>query len=131
LAAWGKAQQRPIATINAISEISVAKRNTYGRPTGFTIADTAGQRYAFSPELFRIACNYSSPELPPLPKGSTLKSSHVSIQIKNEDIFIRGQGHGHGVGMCQWGAQAMARKGYDHEKILAFYYPGANLERAY
>ena len=38
-----------------------------------------------------------------------------------------GKGWGHGVGMCQWGANAMSREGYDYIKILKFYYPGAEI----
>jgi SpoIID/LytB domain protein len=33
--------------------------------------------------------------------------------------------------MCQTGAQAMAKRGADAAAILAHYYPGAELERAY
>jgi stage II sporulation protein D len=46
-------------------------------------------------------------------------------------VTARGGGNGHGVGMCQTGAQAMAKRGADAAAILAHYYPGAELERAY
>ena len=36
---------------------------------------------------------------------------------------------GHGVGMSQRGAKAMAAAGKDYREILAFYYPGTNIER--
>ena len=40
-----------------------------------------------------------------------------------EDGFvITGTGNGHNVGMSQYGANAMAREGYDYEEILTFYY---------
>lgn len=35
---------------------------------------------------------------------------------------IYGQGWGHGVGLCQWGARGMAGLGYDYKQILHFYY---------
>jgi len=41
---------------------------------------------------------------------------------------IEGAGWGHGVGLCQWGAFGMARRGYSAEKILQFYYPGASIK---
>lgn len=44
--------------------------------------------------------------------------------------ILRGRGHGHGVGMCQWGAIARAREGQDFRAILKAYYPGAELTRA-
>lgn len=40
---------------------------------------------------------------------------------------FRGRGWGHGVGMCQDGAKAMALKGRPYRKILRHYYPGASL----
>lgn len=40
-----------------------------------------------------------------------------------------GSGWGHGVGLCQTGSYAMARRGHDYESILAHYYSGATLER--
>jgi len=36
-----------------------------------------------------------------------------------------GEGWGHGVGMCQFGANGMARRGAGFREILARYYPGA------
>ncbi|MBT9253821.1 MAG: hypothetical protein KM296_09110 [Brockia lithotrophica] len=38
-------------------------------------------------------------------------------------------GHGHGVGMSQWGAERLARGGKTYEAILAYYYPGTALAR--
>jgi peptidoglycan hydrolase-like amidase len=40
-----------------------------------------------------------------------------------------GSGYGHGVGMSQWGARAMAERGAAYQRILARFYPGARLER--
>ncbi len=42
-------------------------------------------------------------------------------------IQLRGQGHGHGVGLCQWGARTLARRGLSAQEILAHYYPRAQL----
>ncbi|MEN8113740.1 MAG: SpoIID/LytB domain-containing protein [Actinomycetota bacterium] len=42
-------------------------------------------------------------------------------------VRIDGEGWGHGVGMSQWGAYAMARAGADHEEILMHYYTGAEV----
>ena len=38
------------------------------------------------------------------------------------------RGYGHGVGMSQWGAKAMAEQGADYAAILAHYYPGTTLQ---
>ena len=40
-------------------------------------------------------------------------------------------GFGHGMGLCQWGAQGQALAGRNAVEILKFYYPEAHLTRAY
>lgn len=42
---------------------------------------------------------------------------------------ISGHGWGHGVGLCQIGAARMAIEGHSYRDILAFYYPGALIDR--
>lgn len=45
--------------------------------------------------------------------------------IENEvsgEYFLEGRGWGHGVGMSQWGAKAMAENGYNYTDILQHYY---------
>lgn len=37
-------------------------------------------------------------------------------------ISFRGKGHGHGLGMSQWGAQGMAAQGNSYKKIIDHYY---------
>jgi stage II sporulation protein D len=58
-----------------------------------------------------------------LPERSTLKSPFIDQLIKLEDkTIIRGRGHGHGVGMCQWGAKYLAEQGATYLEILRQYY---------
>ncbi len=47
-----------------------------------------------------------------------------------DGITITGTGWGHGVGMSQYGAKAMAEQGYTYEDILTFYYTGITLDQA-
>jgi len=42
------------------------------------------------------------------------------------DIVVQGGGWGHGIGMPQWGAKAMADDGASAEQILQYFYTGAN-----
>jgi len=46
-------------------------------------------------------------------------------------VTLRGAGWGHGVGMCQYGAAAMATAGKTHEDILSHYYPGSSVVALY
>ena len=45
-------------------------------------------------------------------------------------FVINGRGWGHGLGMGQWGALGMARKGFSYDAILAHYYKGTELGQA-
>jgi SpoIID/LytB domain protein len=46
-------------------------------------------------------------------------------------LFTEGHGYGHGVGMCQWCAEAEASQGWNDESIVLAAFPGAKLVRAY
>jgi SpoIID/LytB domain protein len=45
-------------------------------------------------------------------------------------LHLDGRGHGHGVGLSQWGARSMAAAGHDAATILGHYYPGTELGTA-
>lgn len=51
--------------------------------------------------------------------------------VKEGEFTFNGNGWGHGVGMSQWGAKAMADIGFEFGDILTFYYTGTNLEKLY
>ncbi len=66
------------------------------------------------------------------PRAKRLYSMNCRVRdVGGSIVFDRGRGFGHGVGLCQWGAQAKAQKGWPVEKILSAYYPGAKLFKAY
>ena len=52
-----------------------------------------------------------------------------SIEKSGSEFVFYGRGWGHGVGLCQWGAMAMADNGYKAEQILTHYYPGTNVRK--
>ncbi len=51
-----------------------------------------------------------------------LKSTFFSVFTDGNYIVLKGRGYGHGVGLCQEGAMAMAAKGFNYSQILKFYY---------
>jgi stage II sporulation protein D len=61
-----------------------------------------------------------------LPSG-TLPSPRFSLEYAGEEYVVCGRGHGHGAGLCQWGARGMARQGFNGLQILAHYYPGSRV----
>jgi stage II sporulation protein D len=56
-----------------------------------------------------------------------LRSGVFELRKEGDRIFFTGHGWGHGVGMCQWGAYALARRGATAEEIIAYYYPSAQI----
>ena len=58
----------------------------------------------------------------------SLRSANFSISQENtETLKITVLGNGHGAGMSQWGANAMARNGALYGEILKYYYTGVEL----
>lgn len=51
------------------------------------------------------------------------------LRLEGDEWIVRGQGWGHGVGMCQIGAMTLGQQGWSYRRILAHYYPGAALRR--
>lgn len=67
------------------------------------------------------------------PGGEPLHSTYFSVAAEHggngliSSVTLRGQGYGHGVGMCQWGAIGRARAGQSFRTILSTYYPGTTV----
>ena len=132
IAAWGKANGHHVAGLGSIRAINVSSTNAAGRPTGFAITDAHGRTWPMGPEQFRFACNFSGNSLAAAAADSILRSSHVRVAVEGQVVrFTDGRGFGHGAGLCQWGAQAMAVQGYSEYQILSHYYPGADVASEY
>jgi len=50
-----------------------------------------------------------------------------SVEVKKDTVVIKGKGYGHRVGMCQWGAIEMAKKGKNYRQIISYYFPGTEI----
>lgn len=59
--------------------------------------------------------------------GRALRSTLFDVRIEDGSLRFLGSGSGHGVGMSQWGARELARRGWSYRQILAHYYPGTSL----
>ena len=57
----------------------------------------------------------------------SLPSTVFSISFNGDMVQIDTRGHGHRVGLSQYGAEAMAASGSDYREILAHYYSGTEL----
>lgn len=62
--------------------------------------------------------------------GNTIiKSTLFDVNVIGNKVFVSGKGYGHGVGMSQYGAVEMAKKGSNYKDIIGFYFPGTNIEK--
>ncbi|BDZ42860.1 hypothetical protein GCM10025865_21590 [Paraoerskovia sediminicola] len=87
-----------------------------------TITDGTGARtiYPKGTTTYRIR-NYN---------GSAISTTFkVTVSSVPASFTIRGSGFGHGVGMSQYGAYAMALAGNSSTQILGHYYPGTKVSR--
>lgn len=60
-------------------------------------------------------------------KVRSMLLSNVSVQGGN--LVLSGSGFGHGVGMCQWGANKMANEGKSPEDIVRFYFKDVEIKK--
>jgi stage II sporulation protein D len=58
---------------------------------------------------------------------SALPSNDFVIKTERGQIVVEGTGQGHGIGLCQSGARAMAEEGADFRQILNHYYPNTTV----
>ena len=99
-----------------LKNIVVDERTTTGRVRLLEFTDAQGESFKISAKDFR---SLLGPDI--------LRSTNFSIVLDQGRAFFSGKGWGHGVGLCQWGAYGMSRKGYNYKQILDFYYPGTEL----
>lgn len=63
--------------------------------------------------------------------SENVRSTAFNTENRGPSIKFSGRGWGHGVGLCQFGAQGMAEKGYKWLEILKYYYPETEIEKIY
>ena len=61
----------------------------------------------------------------------SLPSTLFNVHCSGEEVLFSGYGSGHGLGLSQWGAKALADKGNTYKDILLHYYSGVTLEKLY
>ena len=59
-----------------------------------------------------------------------LKSTCFTVEEGTELLLFRVRGYGHGVGMSQYGARALAEEGKNWQEILGHYYPNTSVGEA-
>ena len=81
-----------------------------------TLGGTGKDKYKRHPDLGNnVMVGAGAKVLGPIKIGSNVK--------------IDTKGFGHGVGLSQYGAEAMARRGYHYDQILKHYYQGVEISK--
>ena len=100
----------------AINEVTILEKGPSGRVTSVKI----GSLTTGGPSL-RLAL------------GSTeMKSTLLTkLAIQDGQLVAAGKGYGHGVGMSQWGAKALADQGKTGEEIIQYFFKDVTIEKLY
>lgn len=89
----------------------VVGRTSTGRARQVRLA-SGGVARTVRASLFRQRAGYTR-----------VKSLWMEIEPVGDGWRFTGKGYGHGVGLCQWGANGKAQRGAGYREILAIYYP--------
>lgn len=66
-----------------------------------------------------------------LRKALGLKSTKFTVSLSGDQVTFEVRGNGHGVGMCQWGANGLAQKGLSFAEIINYYYSGVEIKHLF
>ena len=115
-------------------EVAEAARKT-GAEIGSTITSIALGRRGESGRTVVFLINgqeVSAPNLRVNLDSTKLKSTLLdSVKLENGRVTFEGSGYGHGVGMSQWGAYALAGEGKTAEQIVGYYFKDVDVVHAW
>ncbi|MEO1583325.1 MAG: SpoIID/LytB domain-containing protein [Planctomycetota bacterium] len=132
LRSWGAANGRAdLASLRRLTGIRPIASGVSGRPVRFEITGSRGSTIEITAERLRLACNAPAEGLPAIDRRARVQSNDLSFDVSSRLVRIEGRGFGHGAGMCQYCAAAMADRGDHFRDALAAFYPGLALRRVY
>lgn len=112
-----------IAPIVHIEPEGPSENGEYARLTRVRLIGQNGQSDTLRAEDFRLSID---------PSGRIIKSTMCRLEDwEDQWAFVAGRGWGHGVGLCQCGAQWLARQGRSYQEVLHYYFPKSKLEQLY
>ena len=97
---------------SSVQSFTVAERGPSGRAVQLQIGDQT-----VPAPSFRISVD------PDIMRSTFLDS----IEVQGGSVSMSGKGYGHGVGLSQEGAKALAEEGASYEEIIDHYYEGVRL----
>ena len=98
--------------VDAVESVEVGEQGESGRSKTLLI----NEQSVYAPS-FRIQIG-----------ANQLKSTLIDeIQVDGDEVTFSGRGFGHGVGMSQWGAYALAEEGKNAAEIVQHYFKGIDI----
>lgn len=115
LADFEKLVSNAVKKVKNIKSVAVSKKDKAGLVSEVVLKNSG------APVIFSGQKMYSLMK--------EIKSLCFQAHKQDNNIVIKGRGYGHHIGLCQWGAREMVRDGWNHKRILQFYYPGTDFMR--
>lgn len=107
---WSELARSLQLSLNSLKTIQIRQRSSRGRVLWISVGSNL-----YSGESFR--------------KALALNSTCFTCSVSKNRVIFKTIGYGHGVGMCQYGANGMAKQGYTYLQILRHYFQGIQLSR--
>lgn len=112
-----------LAEIGSLHRVVVSRGTDAGRAVWVELQNERGHALPLEAENFRLCVD---------PTGRKVRSTYCNVvSLDHRIVFTEGRGLGHGMGLCQYGADGQARAGRSAAQILRHYFPGSQLTRAY
>ncbi|MDI6744214.1 MAG: SpoIID/LytB domain-containing protein [Thermodesulfovibrionales bacterium] len=102
--------------ISGFKDMVVKSYTSTGRVKEVTVTSASGEHTIKSNELRKQL------------GWQRLPSTNFTMTKLADSIIFEGKGYGHGIGLCQWSALEMAKKGKNYREILSFFYPGTEIQ---
>lgn len=102
--------------VSGVKNITIKSLTATGRVKELRIDADSGQDTIKATELRKLL------------GWQKLPSTNFGLVRDGDSVIFEGKGFGHGVGLCQWSALEMAKKGKSYREILSFFYPGTEIQ---
>lgn len=106
--------------VSALTRVELGRVMPWGRAVTVRLLSEDGRAQEINANRFRLLLG---PDI--------IRSTMFTTVRAGGDVVFSGRGSGHGVGLDQWGARAMALRGFTFEQILHYYYAGIAVEQRF
>jgi stage II sporulation protein D len=106
--------------VAGLTDLVPGRVTPWGRVVTIVLRDDAGRNQEINANRFRL-----------LVGPSVVRSTMFRVTRQGLTADFAGRGSGHGVGLDQWGARALAVRGFTYSQILKYYYTGVTIQPRY